>query len=306
MGSDDPRSCVVREWKKPLSKLEMTCGSAGGLSSCPARQLETDLLLLQARSSQRMWSNTVLWVVFRHGRSKKGNEKEQRALKNLLLHIIGDKADKFCVTHEMAKAIFSKEKNYCFMFDDGYRSIYDVLISAGPGICNKTYIFCVAGRIGCANDWDRSGRLSGKRLLGWDESLELQTLGVKFGSHSLTHADLTNLDDEELEREVKESKRILEERLGQEVEGFAYPFGFFNERVITAVKAAGYKWAVTTSDSVWEGWGNPYRMRRINISGLDPAWLLRAKLNGLYDIKAFWELPKLVGEKIKLTPTRNS
>jgi peptidoglycan/xylan/chitin deacetylase (PgdA/CDA1 family) len=150
------------------------------------------------------------------------------------------------------------------------------------------------------NDWDRSGELTGKPLLTWEQIGELRKLGVRFGSHSLTHTDLTKLDDAGLEREVKESKRILEEQLGQEVEGFAYPFGFFDERVISAVKAAGYKWAVTTSDSIWEGWGDPYRLRRVNISGLDPDWLLSAKLNGLYDIKAVCELPRLIREKVTL------
>jgi peptidoglycan/xylan/chitin deacetylase (PgdA/CDA1 family) len=161
-------------------------------------------------------------------------------------------------------------------------------------------LFLVAGKIGATNDWDSSGELAGKPLLSWDQVEELNKLGVRFGSHGLTHADLTKLDHEELDREVRESKRILEQKFGQVVEGFAYPFGFFNEKVIGAVKAAGYRWAVTTSDSVWEGLGNPYRMRRINISALDPDWLLRVKINGFYDIKAVCELPRLIRQKVAL------
>ncbi len=127
------------------------------------------------------------------------------------------------------------------MFDDGYQSIYDVLVSAKPEICNRVYIFCVAGKIGGVNDWDAEGELSGKLLLNWNQILELQSLGIRFSSHGLTHADLTKLGDRELEKETRESKRILEERIGEPVEGFAYPFGYFNERVIKAVKAAGYE-----------------------------------------------------------------
>ena len=214
--------------------------------------------------------------------------------------MIGAKLDKFCITHEMAKTIFTQGKDCRFMFDDGYRSIYDVLISAGQRICNKTYIFCVTGKIGGLNDWDKGGELAGKQLLNWEEIIELQALGVKFGSHSLTHANLTKLDNKELEREVKESKRILEEKIGREVEGFAYPFGYFNQKVIDAVKAAGYKWAVTTSDLIWEGRGNLYRMRRINISGFDSKFLIWSKMTGLYDIKSFWKLPVLALEKMEL------
>jgi peptidoglycan/xylan/chitin deacetylase (PgdA/CDA1 family) len=164
----------------------------------------------------------------------------------------------------------------------------------------QAIVFLVASKVGKVNDWDTSGELSGKPLLTWEQIGKLQSFGVRFGSHSLTHADLTKLDGVGLEREVKESKRILEEKIGQSVEGFAYPFGFFNKKVIEAVRQAKYKWAVTTSDSIWEGWGDPYRLRRIKVSGLDPEWLLRAKMNGLYDIKAVWELPRLIQEKATL------
>jgi hypothetical protein len=217
-----------------------------------------------------------------------------------MLHAVNSVPEKFSVTHETLNKLFAMGKKYRFMFDDGYQSIFNVLASAVPEICRRVHIFLVVAKIGGVNDWDVSGELFRKRLLDWEQILELQSLGVRFGSHSLTHTDLTKLEVRELDREVKESKFILEEKIGQPVEGFAYPFGYFNGRVITAVKDAGYKWAVTTSDSIWEGFGNPYRMRRINVSGLDPDWLLRVKINGLYDIKAVWELPRLIREKVTL------
>lgn len=217
-----------------------------------------------------------------------------------MLHTIGSSPGKFSIMLETIKKILTLGKNCQFMFDDGYQSIFNVLASAVPEICRRVHIFLVAAKTGGVNDWDVSGELFRKRLLDWEQILELQSLGVRFGSHSLTHTDLTKLEVRELDREVKESKFILEEKIGQSVEGFAYPFGYFNDRVISAVKDAGYKWAVTTSDSIWEGWGDPYRLRRINISGLDPGWLLRAKINSLYDIKAVWELPRLIREKVTL------
>lgn len=217
-----------------------------------------------------------------------------------MLHSIGKVDSKYCVTLERLKQIIHKSQESIFTFDDGYADNSTYGRDAFATLSDRVIIFLVPGKIGRANDWDLSGKLIGKPLLTWEQISDLQSLGVKFGSHGLTHTDLTKLDNAELDREVKESKKILEEKLGQIVEGIAYPFGFFNEKVIDAVKAAGYKWAVTTSDSVWEGLGNPYRMRRINISGLDPEWLLGAKISGLYDIKAVWELPRLIQEKVAL------
>jgi peptidoglycan/xylan/chitin deacetylase (PgdA/CDA1 family) len=221
-------------------------------------------------------------------------------LKFLLLHNIDTIRSRFSVTPEQMEFISKYIKAHRLTFDDGYTSIYKFLYSAGKQICHKTTVFLVAAKIGALNDWDKSGELAGQPLLNWDEILELQKSGVRVGSHGLTHRDLTKLDNKELDREVKESRRILEEKLGQIVEGFAYPFGYFNQKVIDAVKAAGYKWAVTTSDSIWEGRGNPYRIRRIKISGLDSKFIIWAKITGLYDIKSFWKLPHLVSEKMTL------
>jgi peptidoglycan/xylan/chitin deacetylase (PgdA/CDA1 family) len=199
-----------------------------------------------------------------------------------------------------------KKKRIILTFDDGYSDIFVNALDIFKRLSGRAIIFLVAGKIGGVNDWDSSCELAGKSLLSWEQIDELAKSGVELGSHSMTHPDLTKLKSKELEREIRESKRILEERLGNPIDGFSYPFGLFNNQVISALRDAGYKWAVTTSDSIWEGLGNPYRVRRISISGVDPDWLLRTKLNGLYDIKAVGELPKLVTDKLRLTLTGNS
>jgi peptidoglycan/xylan/chitin deacetylase (PgdA/CDA1 family) len=218
---------------------------------------------------------------------------------------MGGSEGRYTVSSLVITKIIEKKRTI-LSFDDGYSDIFVYAQDILRRLSNRAIIFLVAGKIGGVNDWDCSCELAGKPLLDWEQVSELKKAGVQFGSHSLTHADLTKLENEELDREIRESKRILEEKLGRPIDGFSYPFGFFNNRVITALRNAGYKWAVTTSDSIWEGLGNPYRIRRISISGLDPEWLLRTKLNGLYDIKAFWELPKLVADKISLTLKKNS
>jgi peptidoglycan/xylan/chitin deacetylase (PgdA/CDA1 family) len=227
-------------------------------------------------------------------------------MKNIVLHSIGITPGQFVLTQHAANRVLSYAEDCRVMFDDGYRSVHNFLLNANRANLNNVSLFLVVGKIGGTNDWDSSCELAGKPLLDWEQVDELKKAGVRFGSHSLTHANLTKLKNNELDREIKESKRILEERLGDSIDCFSYPFGVFNDQVIAALRNAGYKWAVTTSDSIWEGLGNPYRIRRISISGLDPEWLLTAKLNGLYDIKAFWDLPKLVADKIMLTLTGNS
>lgn len=87
-------------------------------------------------------------------------------------------------------------------------------------------------------------------MLGWDEIIEMSKSGVHFGAHTKTHRNLCQLNAEEIRKELIDSKREIEERLGTEVLEFAYPFGIFNERVKEIVKDAGFKCARTTLKGV--------------------------------------------------------
>lgn len=92
--------------------------------------------------------------------------------------------------------------------------------------------------------------------LTWDELREIDV-----GSHGVTHAHLTRLSDEELRRELVESKRQIEDELGRPCPDFAYPYGEHDERVRRAVRAAGYERAYgLTSDG-----DDPYALRRVDL-----------------------------------------
>jgi peptidoglycan/xylan/chitin deacetylase (PgdA/CDA1 family) len=69
---------------------------------------------------------------------------------------------------------------------------------------------------------------------------ELGRGGVTIGSHGMAHVDLTAVSDVELGRELTVSKSILEDRLGQQVPLFAFPYGRFSRRVWDAALKAGY------------------------------------------------------------------
>ncbi len=75
---------------------------------------------------------------------------------------------------------------------------------------------------------------------------EIVDLGMEVGSHTMTHPDLTALDDEALRWELAESKTRLADLTGSEVTSFCYPSGYFNRRVANAVAAAGYRLGRTT------------------------------------------------------------
>ena len=75
----------------------------------------------------------------------------------------------------------------------------------------------------------------------WDEIRELRDRGVEIGSHTVNHPRLTQLGDEELRRELGESRERLEAELGRPCRFLAYPYGDEDERVHQAAEDAGYE-----------------------------------------------------------------
>ena len=77
----------------------------------------------------------------------------------------------------------------------------------------------------------------GKLLLAKKPELiaEIAELGHEIGSHTCTHRDLRGLQKNDLIYELKCSKIFLEDVTGMEVLGIAYPWGFYNSKVLGEV-----------------------------------------------------------------------
>lgn len=101
-------------------------------------------------------------------------------------------------------------------------------------------------------------------LLTWAQVREMEESGwVSFGAHTIHHPDLEHmLNPAEVEREVGESRTMLEQQLGHSVSIFAYPHGHIGDHGLHAVKVAGYKWALTVVPGLNTGQGNPYLLCR--------------------------------------------
>jgi len=163
-------------------------------------------------------------------------------------------------------------KTLAITFDDGYRNNY---ICSYPVL--KKYnipatIFVIVKRVG------KPG------YLNWEEIREMSDSGlITIGSHTMSHLWLPDVKAEALQYELRESKRILEEKLGKSVKTLCYPIGAFDEKVEKAVKEAGYSCAVTTNP----GRGTPaddiYAIKRIKISRTsDNMFVFWVETSGIY------------------------
>jgi hypothetical protein len=116
--------------------------------------------------------------------------------------------------------------------------------------------------------------------LSWDEVLEMSQNGISFGAHTVTHTNLTRLPIEEARREIVQSKKEIEKRVGAPCTLFAYPNGEFNAEIIELLNESGFKGAVTTIPGMITKRANPFMLNRIT-AGSD-FYTFKAYLSGLY------------------------
>jgi peptidoglycan/xylan/chitin deacetylase (PgdA/CDA1 family) len=97
------------------------------------------------------------------------------------------------------------------------------------------------GRAPLGSTWARNGvdplALSDQFFMTWKELHELaHDPLVQIGAHTLTHPTLRRLSKNEAGDEIEQSRRVLKERLGVEIEHFAYPFA---QRTVAASENFG-------------------------------------------------------------------
>jgi peptidoglycan/xylan/chitin deacetylase (PgdA/CDA1 family) len=83
------------------------------------------------------------------------------------------------------------------------------------------------------------------RPMSWAETRQLADSGWEIGSHTASHPHLTEIDDGELARQLRESRTRCEENLDRPCTSIAYPYGDHDERVVAATGEAGYEAAAT-------------------------------------------------------------
>lgn len=128
------------------------------------------------------------------------------------------------------------DKAIVLTFDDGWKSQYEYALPILEKYKFTGTFFIITNSTGM------------KSYMSVDELKDLHQKGFEIASHTKSHPKLPTLDDAKLSDELIGSKKFLEEKLGITVRTMAYPYYAHDDRVIKAVKAAGYQGARA-------GWG---------------------------------------------------
>jgi len=128
------------------------------------------------------------------------------------------------------------------------------------------------------------------QLLDWDGVVRLHEMGIDIGAHGASHTHLPLEDDERLIEELAAPRADIARRLGAPPTTLSYPAGRYDQRVVEAARAAGYRAAVTTEDRRNRVGADPYRVGRkvmcedhgLGLGGRAVGALTAAQLDGLF------------------------
>lgn len=105
--------------------------------------------------------------------------------------------------------------------------------------------------------------------LTWEQVREMDLSLISFGSHTVNHPILSQLDDKNLGEELSISKQCIEEKLQHSIDCIAYPVGThfaFDKKVIDCTKNAQYKLGFSYVSGI-NKWplDNCYTIKRLHV-----------------------------------------
>ncbi|MGL4969243.1 MAG: polysaccharide deacetylase family protein [Fusobacteriaceae bacterium] len=192
------------------------------------------------------------------------------------------------------------KKKIILTFDDGYEDNYRVAFPILKKYKSKGVIYLMAEAT--YNKWDMEHPTAPEKqfnLMNDREIKEMQESGlVEFGVHTLTHPRLSQLTLEEIDYEINESKKRIEEKLGVKTISFAYPYGDYDERVKKIAQESGFEFVVATdrgsvcfSDDLGE-------IRRIGMFSKNTLFNFKRKVSGRYNFIKIKREKRKSGKKI--------
>ena len=158
-------------------------------------------------------------------------------------------------------------------FDDGYEETSTVAWPLLKRFKFPAAVFVTPGEVG------RAG------FVTWEQIQAMSRDAITIGSHTMHHSYLPLVEGERLIEELVESKRVIEERIGEPVHFIGYPVGGFTPKAQALAKQAGYRAAFTTNRAVSRAVVDRYALRRIKVTEGDANPLrFWVKLSGYYDV----------------------
>lgn len=166
--------------------------------------------------------------------------------------------------YDLSLAITGKillpEKPVILTMDDGYRDNYDNAFPILQEFGHKATFFIVSEFIDFGYE----------NYLTWEMVAEMAAAGMRFESHSRTHADLREQPRDYLIWQILGSQETIAHHIGYTPRYFSYPAGWYDEDTINILQDLNFWGAVTTAGGKWHGYDNRYTWARLRIRHTTP------------------------------------
>ncbi|MBS1549841.1 MAG: polysaccharide deacetylase family protein [Bacteroidetes bacterium] len=127
------------------------------------------------------------------------------------------------------KQIPEDEVLIAFTFDDGFEECYTVIAPLlekygvrGAFFINSNYI---ESSTAYQQEFNKRIATYTKKPMNWQQVIDLHQRGHLIGSHNLDHSNFAELDGKEIERQLSENKKTLEDKLKYSCDYFAWTYG---------------------------------------------------------------------------------
>lgn len=121
-------------------------------------------------------------------------------------------------------------------FDDGFADFAETAWPVLDRFGFASIVYLPTDHIGRREAW-KGANVPARPLMSWPVIRDLAKSGVGFGSHTVSHPDLSSLPPEAVEAELSVSRRRIEDKLGLAVRHFAPPYGRSSAAVQQAIRS---------------------------------------------------------------------
>ena len=158
------------------------------------------------------------------------------------------------------------ERPVILTFDDGFADFFTHALPILRHYSFTATLYVTTAFINGTSRWLQREGEANRLMLTWEQLCEIRDYGIECGAHSHSHPQLDTLPPAAVQREIVQSKEILEEHLESNITSFAYPFGYSTPAIRQQVRDAGYTSACAVKfalSSVRAASDDPFALARL-------------------------------------------
>lgn len=157
------------------------------------------------------------------------------------------------------------ERPIVLTFDDGFADFFTAALPVLKQYNFVATLYVSTAFIDGTSHWLRREKETARLMLTWEQLVEISSCSIECGAHSHNHQQLDTLPNPVAWDEIVQSKKLLEDYLGQEIFSFAYPFGYHIARVQKLVREAGYTSACAVKHAMSSVSDDPFSLARLMV-----------------------------------------